>query len=140
MINAVFKLFIGLVLSLGGFLSYFLYFSRFPALRDFPWVNLPLIIVGLILSLSGTYKIFKGSSGFFLKSIGTGGLVLSIACLGLFSYYVFVMSGTMPTVGVIPAVGTVAPSIVLVDQGGKTITLESFKGKQVVVAFYRGYW
>lgn len=138
--NAGIKLFLGLVLSLGGFLSYFLYFARFPALRDFPWVNLPLVIVGLIFALSGTYGIFKDGRGYLLKAAGLGGTVLSVACLGVFSWYVFVMSSTMPTVGVIPDVGNIAPPIALADQGGKLFTLESFKGKQVVVAFYRGYW
>ena len=32
-----------------GVVSYPLFFVRFPGLRDFPWANLPMIALGLLL-------------------------------------------------------------------------------------------
>jgi hypothetical protein len=40
---------VGALVVLGGVLSYPLFFIRIPALRDFPWANLPLIGLGLVL-------------------------------------------------------------------------------------------
>ena len=44
---------IGPLVVLAGTVSYFVYFFRFPVLRDFPWVNLPLVALGLLISARG---------------------------------------------------------------------------------------
>ena len=138
--SSVFKIISGTVLALAGFLSYFLFFARYPDLRDFPYVNLPTIILGVVLTFSGAHGLFRNERGFLLKTGGVGGVLVSCAALGLFSYYVFVLSSTMPTTGIIPDVGDRAPDFALTDQSGKSVSLASFKGREVILAFYRGYW
>ena len=39
-------LWLGPLISVAGTVSYFQFFARFPALRDFPWINLPLVVIG----------------------------------------------------------------------------------------------
>jgi len=39
-----------------GVISYPLFFVRFPALRDFPWANLPMIALGLVLIALGLVR------------------------------------------------------------------------------------
>ncbi len=42
---------LGLLISLVGLVSYFTFSARFPVLRDFPWLNLPMVLVGLGVSI-----------------------------------------------------------------------------------------
>ncbi|MBI3949317.1 MAG: redoxin domain-containing protein [Acidobacteria bacterium] len=35
---------------------------------------------------------------------------------------------------------TVAPDFTLMDQRGQPVRLSDYRGKKVVIAFYRGYW
>jgi cytochrome oxidase Cu insertion factor (SCO1/SenC/PrrC family) len=37
-------------------------------------------------------------------------------------------------------VGAAAPDFTLNDQDGKPVTLSSYRGKNVVLVFYRGHW
>jgi hypothetical protein len=139
-VDTIFKIISGVVLALSGFFSYFLYFAKYPDLRDFPWVNFPTILLGVGLALWGTWGLLKSESGLFAKIGGVLGSSLSLVCLGLFSYYVFVLSATMPVSQTIPEIGNQAPGFSLLNQKGETVSLDALKGKQVVLAFYRGYW
>ena len=47
-----------------GVISYPLFFVRFPALRDFPWANLPMIALGLVLLALGLVRAFRRSDLF----------------------------------------------------------------------------
>ena len=42
-----------------GVVSYPLFFVRFPGLRDFPWANLPMIALGLVLLVLGLVRAFR---------------------------------------------------------------------------------
>ena len=42
-----------------GVVSYPLFFVRFPGLRDFPWANLPMIALGLVLLALGLVRAFR---------------------------------------------------------------------------------
>jgi len=41
---------LGPIVTFAGAVSYFLYFARFPSLRDVPWVNLPIVAGDVRLS------------------------------------------------------------------------------------------
>ena len=41
---------IGVLISVIGLVSYFTFFARFPATRDIPWVNLTLVCAGMAVS------------------------------------------------------------------------------------------
>ncbi len=49
-----------------GFVSYYLVFVNIPALRDFPWVNLPLVALGAVLAIVGLVPLAAGIFNFCL--------------------------------------------------------------------------
>jgi drug/metabolite transporter (DMT)-like permease len=133
-------LWLGVLLAVVGALSYFMYFVQFPALRDFPWVNLPLVMAGFILSTIGLWRAIRQPSVYRGKILGAIGFLLSLAIAGLFNYYIFSFSYQMPepTSAVVPA--TAAPDFMLLNQQGHPVRLSDYRGKKVVLTFYRGYW
>ena len=131
---------IGLLVTLVGFLSYFLYFYQFPATRDFPIINLPIVLLGVALTARGCWSVFKNGRRLSGKVLAGLSLLISVAAGGLMSFYVFYLSYQLPAAAESPALETAAPDFTLVDQSGNPTTLSSFRGKKVVVDFYRGSW
>ena len=123
---------IGMAISIFGLVSYFAYFARFPVLRDFPWLNLPLVFVGLAVSILGAAR--------RLSFLSVTGAVLSAACATLLTTYVFVLSYQLPSVEGVVAVGAEAPAFSLVDHTGATLNLADLRGEPAVLVFYRGFW
>ena len=122
----------------GGMVSYFLVFSRWAALRDFPWVNLPLVLGGVALSIVAWGKRKRGSklSVFFAAS----GLVFSVLIAALFCTYVFYLSSTLPQAQAATMEMERAPGFALTDQHGDIVQLADLRGKKVVLVFFRGFW
>ena len=131
---------IGPVIAFVGLVSYFIYFYRFPVLRDFPWVNLPVVLVGLFLSGIGLRRTFHPTHGWLAKAVGGLGFLASLGLASLLSAYVFFLSYQMPETAYVPEPSTVAPEFALPDQDGRTIQLADFQGQRVVISFYRGHW
>ena len=131
---------IGPVVSFFGLLSYFYVFARFPTLRDFPWVNLPLVLLGLALSGFGVWRAFARSRIFKGKILGSLGFVLSLGFAGLLVLYVFRITYSLPP----PSHGTLemtqAPDFALTGNDGKTVRLSDYRGRKVALIFYRGFW
>lgn len=129
---------LGTILTLLGFLSYFFLFVRWPATRDVPWVNLPLVATGALLSLAGL-------RGFSAKGLGRrtadgAAVIVSWGLAGLFCVYVFSFSATMPDGATSPRPGEPAPPLSGVDQRGEQVRLSELKGQRVLLVFYRGHW
>jgi hypothetical protein len=123
---------VGALISLIGLISYFTFFARFPALRDVPKVNFALVLIGLAVSAWGLLR--RRS----LWSIT--GLAVSAACAGLLAAYVFVLSYGLPDAEHAIQVGETAPAFALPDQEGRITTLEEYRGSNLVLVFYRGFW
>jgi hypothetical protein len=130
---------IGPILTFVAVVSYFTTFARFPALRDVPWLNLPLAAAGAIASVVGVRAAF-GRPGGWRRIAGAGGLALSLVLCGLFGAYVYFLSYAMPG----PTERTTAldrvPDVTLVDHRGQSVSLADFRGRKVVLTFYRGHW
>ncbi len=120
--------------------SYFSYFSRFPTLRDFPWVNLPVIAVGLLLSIWGVREAFRSRAQSLQKNANLAGLVISLAVSGFFVWYVFVETYHLPGADGVMQVGSKAPTFRLLDQNSLPVTLSDYRGTKVILVFYRGHW
>lgn len=132
---------LGPIVTFVGAVSYFLYFVRFANLRDFPWVNLPLVICGAVLSIIGFGRTFR-VSGYGRASrvfAGTAGL-LSVALAGLFVWYIYGFSYQMPSADGVVNVSEPAPDFSLPDQNRQVVGLGDFRGRKLVITFYRGYW
>ena len=129
---------IGPLAAFAGVVSYFEVFARFPALRDFPWVNLPLVFLGLGLSVLGVRRAF-GSPGTFRKVLAAVGLAFSLLLAAVFVWYVFFFTYQMPPGS--QALGLVdAPDFALTASDGETVRLSDYRGRKVVLVFYRGFW
>ena len=148
----------GFVLVLMGLLSYPLFFARFPLTRDFPWANLLILALGLLLIGIGVARAFSRPDQYRGKISGSILAVLALVVTGLFCYGVFALSKRLPVSHGAPQVGDLVPDFTLPDSKGTPVTLsvvidsafpsnrssaESGGSEQTVstlLIFYRGYW
>jgi hypothetical protein len=133
-------LWLGPLLVLVGSISYFLAFARFPGLRDFPWVNLPVVVAGLAMSAWGMRRAFDPLRSRAVKILGLAGFGLSLLLALLFGAYIFYLSYQLPGISDAPQVLTVAPDFALPDPSESMVRLSDLRGQKVVVVFYRGHW
>jgi hypothetical protein len=131
---------LGPAVTFCGAVSYFTVFVTYPGLRDFPWVNLPLVLVGVALSSLGLWRAFRRSSVFGGKRLGAVGFTLSLFLGGLFFFYVFLFSYQLP--GPTPTSQTLSDiqDFDLIDHRGRAFRLGELRGRKVVLIFYRGHW
>ncbi len=123
-----------------GAVSYFLIFTRYPALRDFPWINLPFVLLGLVISFIGLRRAFHPARSIPSKVTGSFGFLFSVAVTFLFAAYIFHLSYQLPSATNTPKLDETAPEFALLDSSGSTARLSDLRGKKVVVVFYRGHW
>ncbi len=131
---------LGFVLVVVGATSYFLVFVRYPLLRDFPWLNLPLVLAGLLLVAWGVRRAFDQGRTLGAKIAAALALLLSLALAGLFTTYIFYLSYQLPADRGVAQIQTVAAEFALQDQNQHTVRLSDYRGQKVVLVFYRGFW
>ncbi|MBI1748873.1 MAG: hypothetical protein HYR55_20145 [Acidobacteria bacterium] len=88
-------LYAGFLLSIVAFASYF-YFVRFPGTRDFPWLNLLLFAVALILLGIGWVRAYRRATEYRGKVSGPVLTALSVVVLGLFLFINFSLTRHLP--------------------------------------------
>jgi hypothetical protein len=143
----------GFLLTIAAFLSYVLFFYRYPVTRDIPWVNWLLFSAGMALLIVGLRRAFGKPQLYRGKIFGPILTTLSLLVLGLFAATIFYFSKQLPQSAAAPRVGSQAPGFTLADTQGNSVTLASLlsspidpgnpaspKPKGVVLIFYRGYW
>lgn len=123
----------GLLLGLGGVLSYFLVAFRLgallPEVRNTAAANWVLIGAGLALSAVG------------VRRAGGLGLALALVNAGVaagFAWLLYGITALPPVPGL--AVGAPAPNFALIDPQGKTVGLADLRGAPALLVFYRGHW
>lgn len=123
-----------------GFLSYFLYFYQFTALRDSAALNLGLCGLALVLALICVVSFWKRYSK-AAKCLSVLNVFIALSCLGMLAFYVFVVSSKMPS-------GDLAKNLkqtnafTLTAAGGEVVTTDqgAYEDKYILLSFYRGYW
>ena len=143
-------LWLGFLLTLGAFLSYFFVFVRFPVTRDFPWANLVLFLIAAVLLFAGMRRGFASDRPHPVRAKIVSSIVgaLSLFVIAFFVFTVFVASRWLPASTGAPQVGQRAPDFTLVDTTGKSVSLSELLSapvngsppKGVLLVFYRGYW
>jgi hypothetical protein len=143
-------LWMGFLLSLAAFFSYFSIFVRFPFTRDFPWANLVIFLVAGVLLFTGLRRGFASDRPHPTRSkiVSTAVSVLSFAVFALFVFTIFVAGRWLPASKGAPQVGQRVPEFTLPDTTGKSVSLNELlttplNGKAprgVLLIFYRGYW
>jgi AhpC/TSA family len=143
-------LWVGFLLTLGAFMTYFTVFVYYPPTRDFPWANLLLFLLAAVLLFAGFRRGFASDrphpmrSKIFTSIVG----LLSVAVFGLFIFAVFIAARWLPASTGAPQVGQRAPDFTLSDTTGKSVSLSELLSaplngsapKGVLLVFYRGYW
>jgi hypothetical protein len=143
----------GFLTTLVGFVSYFLFFYRFPITRDFPWANLLVLTGGIILLAVGLKRAFIQPERYRGKISGSILAVVSVLVFALFGFYNFYLAKQLPESKGAPRVGEKAPDFTLPDKDGRPVTLLTLltssidgdaDGQQrpnaALLIFYRGYW
>ena len=143
-------LWVGLLLTLVGGFSFFFVFVWIPATRDFPWANLLIFLVAVVLLVVGIRRGFASDRRRPTMSKIVTSLValFSFAFIALFIFSVFVFSRWLPSSKGAPQLGQKAPEFTLQDQTGKQVSLNELLStpvngsppKSVLLVFYRGYW
>jgi hypothetical protein len=133
-------LWIGPLVALAGGISYFLVFVRYPALRDFPWVNLPWVLIGLAVSVIGVWRAYARETPYRGKLVGPISFGVSALVSVAFIFYVFGFSYWLPGPTATTLRLTDAPEFTLVDHAQRPVRLADYRGRKVVLTFYRGFW
>jgi len=144
------QLWVGLLLSFVAFFSYFAVFVMIPMTRDFPWVNLLLFALSLVLLFIGLRRAFSADRPHPTRSKIVGSIVTAFGVLvmGLFVFTIFVFARLLPSSSNAPHVGQKAPAFTLPDTNNNPVSLSGLLSSQVggkpttgvLLIFYRGYW
>jgi hypothetical protein len=142
------KIWAGFLLTLFAFLSYSFLFIEWPITRDFPWVNLILFAIAMVLLFLGLRRAFKPDKKIVSKIFSSLAGALGILLLAGFLFVTFVAGRWLPASASAPQVGQKAPDFSLTDTNGQPVTLASLLSqpinnkppKGVLLIFYRGYW
>ena len=143
-------LWVGFLLTLGAFMSYFTVFVWFPVTRDFPWANLLLFVVAAVLVFLGIRRGFASDRPHPTRSKIVTSIVaaLSALVLAFFVFTIFIAARWLPASTGAPQVGQKVPDFTLSDTTGKSVSLNELLSspingsapKGVLLVFYRGYW
>jgi hypothetical protein len=128
---------LGLALGIAGVVGYFVVAIRFgawlPGLRNEPVANWVLVAAGLVVS---GLAVARTSGG---RRLGVGVLAgLNVALAAAFAWFLYGIAAVPGAQG--PPVGMPAPDFALADQGGHVVRLADFRGRPLLLVFYRGHW
>jgi len=153
------RIWAGALVVIAGAVVYQVYCVQVPALRDRPWLNLPIIAIGLVMIGVGVKRAFRQPELYRGKIFGSvvGGLMVLFALF--FCFAMFIASRHMlPVTKGAPQVGQIAPDFTLPDSKNQPVQLSAlvatpFAGNGdaagaagagqtagVLLIFYRGYW
>jgi hypothetical protein len=128
---------LGVFLVMAGVVGYFVIVVRFggllPNVRNDPVVIWLVIAAGVALSILGVRRA-RGRR----KIVPAIVLGLSLVLTTAFGAFLYVLLQVPATSG--PAIGSAAADFALVDQHGATRRLADFRGRPLLLVFYRGHW
>ena len=138
----------GFLLSLAAGFSYEFLFVRWPITRDFPWANLLLFAIAMVLLFLGLRRAFKPDKRIVSKIFSSLAAALGVLMLAGLLFAVFVFGRWLPESVGAAQVGQKAPDFSLTDSNNQPVTLAQLLSKPinnrppkgVLLIFYRGYW
>src|SRR3954468_4705062 len=141
-------LWLGFLLTIFAFVSYPFIFANWEATRDFPWANIPLFVVALVLLVFGVRRAFAPGRRLFSKIVAPTIALISLLVVALFIFSSFIASRWLPPSTGAPQVSQKAPDFSLMDTNRKQVSLTDLltqpindkPPKGVLLIYYRGYW
>jgi hypothetical protein len=139
----------GFLLTLVAGFSYPFVFVRWPITREFPWANLILFAIALVLLFLGLRRAFKRDKRIVSKIFSSLAAAFGVLMLAALLFLIFVMGSWLPPSSAAPEVGQKAPDFTLIDSNDKPVALAQLltepsinnkPPKAVLLIFYRGYW
>jgi hypothetical protein len=131
-------LWIGFLLSIAAFATYFLFFINFPTTRDVPWPSLLLFVIAIVLLVIGLRRATARRPLAWIVTI------LGIGVAAFFCFAVLIAGKQLPASETAVGIGTKAPDFVLLDTDRQPVALAQLlaapANKGVILIFYRGYW
>jgi small-conductance mechanosensitive channel len=131
------KVALGVALTIFAFVSYPLFFARFPITRDVPWVPFTLFVIAIVLMISGV----RGATRKLAPAIVSGVAIAFIAFVAVFG---FAFTRHIPSSRNAPMVGQRAPEFTARDTSGRRVALSQLLAapgtRGVILVFFRGYW
>jgi hypothetical protein len=142
------QIWLGFLLSVVALLTYPFVFVSWPVTRDFPWANLLLFGIAVVLLFFGIRRAFAPNRHRISKIGASVVTTFSVLILGLFLFSFFVASRWLPASRGAPQIGQKAPDFTLADTSSRPLSLsevlsapiEGNAPKGVLLIFYRGYW
>jgi hypothetical protein len=139
---------LGFLLSVFAFFSYPIIFVNWEVTRDFPWANLSLFAIALVLLFVGLRRAFAPDRRRLSKIVSSVLATLSVLVLAMFVFVAFVASRWLPPSTGAPQVGQKAPEFTLTDTNNKPVALAELLSQPIngkapkgtLLIFYRGYW
>jgi peroxiredoxin Q/BCP len=120
------QLLAALILTPVAFLSFPLFFVKWPITRDVPWASALLFAIGGLFLFNGVRRAFAPGRFRALKVVVSLAVTgLSVVCLYSFVTMVFISARRLPVSSGAPQVGQQAPDFSLLDEAGKPTTLSS---------------
>jgi hypothetical protein len=126
------------ILAIGGFLSYYAFFARYPMFRDHPWANLLILAAAIALSIFGLRQAWPRGGWRRLASVC--GVLLSTGLTGMLLFYSYSLSYGLPSAELGAKLGERVPAVSLASTDGGTLDLGEAASSRLVLVFYRGFW
>jgi len=141
-------LWLGFAITIFAFLSYPLLFVKWETTRDFPWINLPLFMLALVLLFIGLRRAFAPGRRLVSKIVAPMIATVCVLVVAMFIFVAFIASRWLPASTGAPQVNQKAPEFTLPDTNNKPVSLTELltrpinnqPPKGVLLVYYRGYW
>lgn len=131
-------LWLGPLIAIPGFFSYWGFFVRWPLFRDTAWLNIGILLVAVALSILGLRRAWP--RGGWRRLAGAGGAALSALLLAGLVAYCYGMSYGLPSADAAIAEGATIPAVTLAAHDGSQVDLARASQQPLVLVFYRGHW
>jgi hypothetical protein len=131
-------LWLGPLIAIPGFLSYFAFFSQWATFRDTPWLNLLILTGAIALSITGLRAAW--SRGPLLRAGGALSVVVSAGLTVLLLGYCYGISNNLPDAELAAHDGDPIPQAILLADDGSEVDLQAVAAGRLILVFYRGFW
>ena len=143
------SLWLGALLVPAAAVAYLLLLAPYPAVRDRPWILLPIFAVALALMGRGVARAWRAPQLWRGRLFGSIVTLLATAVAAFLTFGILIAARDLPASAGAPKVGERAPDFTLPDQDGKPVRLARLlgaggdpatTGNGALLIFYRGYW